>query len=256
MIDIHSHILPNVDDGARSIEDSLMMAEKAVEEGITHIYATPHHLNGHYENDKEFVLNEVEKLNAHLKHNHIPLTVIAGQELRINGDLLELMHDGDSMTLGNGGGYLLIEFSHSHIPRFSNKLLFDLRRNGYTPIIVHPERNKEIMEEPNKLFDLVNNGCLAQLTAGSLLGKFGKKVQEVSHQLLEANLVHFLASDAHNITSRGFFMQEAYDYIEKEYGAYLSIMLKENAEILMNSEMVIGDPPEVIKTKKKFLGLF
>ncbi|WP_027965267.1 tyrosine-protein phosphatase [Halalkalibacillus halophilus] len=256
MIDIHSHILPGVDDGAQTMEDSLDMARAAVEAGISTIYATPHHLNGRYENEQELVVKEVKKLQKAIEKELIPLTVLPGQEIRINGEAIEHLHNDTAMTLGGNTNYALIEFPSSSVPRFSKHTLFDLQMNQVKPIIVHPERNGAFLKHSHLLFEFVKRGSLTQLTASSVAGVFGKKIQNFSFQLLESNLVHFIASDAHRSTGgRSFHMKEAYDVITDRFGQELTDILQENAELVMNNEQVIVDPPVEVK-KKKLLGIF
>jgi protein-tyrosine phosphatase len=255
MIDIHSHILPGVDDGAKTIEDAIAMAGAAVSEGITKIIATPHHKNGNYENPKQKILQHVGQLNAVLKEQNIPLTVLPGQEVRIYGDIVKDYENGELLTLTNESQYIFIEFPSNHVPRYAEQLLFDIQMKGLVPIIVHPERNAEISENPELLYQFVKKGALTQLTAASVAGDFGKKIKKFSLQMIEANLAHFIASDAHNTTNRAFHMREAYGVIEKEFGAGAVYFFRENAELLVEGKSVYRQQPERIK-KKKFLGLF
>ncbi|MFJ8266832.1 tyrosine-protein phosphatase [Peribacillus asahii] len=254
MIDIHSHILPGIDDGAMDEQASIAMAEQAVAEGIHTIIATPHHKNGQFENKKEFILQQVEKLNEILSIESIPLTVLPGQELRINGDVLADYEAGEILTL-NGTQSLFIEFPSGHVPRYAERLLYDIQLKGLTPIIVHPERNQELITNPDLLYHFVEKGALTQVTAASVTGGFGKKIKKFSHQLIEVNLTHFIASDAHNITNRSFHMQRAYSEVEKEFGKSMVYLFMENAELLVEGKQVYKDMPRKIKTKK-FLGLF
>lgn len=254
MIDIHSHILPGVDDGAQTIEDAIAMARAAVKEGITTIIATPHHKNGKYDNPKHSIITLAAQLNDIMKQHDIPLTVLPGQEVRIHGDLLKNLAENEIMTLADTS-YLFIEFPFDHVPRYAEQLLFDLQLKGFIPIIVHPERNAEIMERPERLYQLVKRGVLTQLTASSVSGHFGKKIKKFSLQLMEANLAHFIASDAHNTTTRPFRMREAYDAINKEFGINAVYFFQENAELLIRGQAVYREEPERIK-RKKFLGLF
>ena len=254
MIDIHSHILPSIDDGAMDEQASIAMAKQAVAEGVHTIIATPHHKNGQFENKKEFILQQVEKLNEILSIESIPLTVLPGQELRINGGVLADYEAGEILTL-NQTQYLFIEFSSGHVPRYAEQLLYDIQLKGLTPIIVHPERNQELITNPDLLYQFVEKGALTQVTAASITGGFGKKIKKFSHQLIEANLTHFIASDAHNITSRSFKMQGAYSEIEKESGKSIVYLFMENAELLVEGKQVYKEMPQRIKTKK-FLGLF
>jgi len=127
--------------------------------------------------------------------------------------------------------------------------------NGLVPIIVHPERNQEIMQNPDLLYHFVNNGALTQITAGSLIGQFGKNIKKFTQQLLETNLTHFIASDAHNVTTRPFKMAEAFAFVEKTYGNDMVFYLKENAEMLANGKKIYKEIPNRVQ-RKKFLGIF
>lgn len=150
---------------------------------------------------------------------------------------------------------MLIEFPFDHVPRYADRLLVDLQLKGLIPVIAHPERNAEIIENPDRLYELVKKGVLTQLTAASVSGHFGKNIKKFSLQLIEANLAHFIASDAHNTTSRPFRLQEAYDVIDHEFGINAVYFFQENAELLLSGQAVYREEPERIK-RKKFLGLF
>ncbi|WP_059173408.1 tyrosine-protein phosphatase [Bacillus sp. FJAT-27445] len=254
MIDIHCHILPGVDDGAKSIRESLEMARTAVSEGIKTIVATPHHKNNRYTNPKQSILEQVSDLNNHLQMAQIPLTVLPGQEVRVYGELVEDYEKNEILTLAETH-YLFLELPSDQVPRYTEKLVYNLQMGGLTPIIVHPERNHEIIERPGILYTLVKNGVLTQITASSVCGYFGKKIKNFSFQLIESNLTHFIASDAHNTHSRGFKMQEAYEVAENRYGKELSYMFKENAELLLLDKNIYKEIPEPIK-KKKIFGIF
>ncbi|MCA0987061.1 tyrosine-protein phosphatase [Guptibacillus algicola] len=255
MIDIHSHILPGIDDGAKTIDDSLAMARQAYDQGITKIVASPHHRNGTFVNEKAIILKEVELLNERLQQEGIGIEILPGQENRIYGELVEDIKGDDLLTVNETGNYILIEFPSSHLPRYANKLLFDLQVNGIIPIIVHPERNREIMENPDKLYKLIQEGALSQLTGSSVTGKMGKKIQKFSMDLIYHNLAHFVASDAHNITNRPFDLGDSFEAVEREFDISTRYMLQENAEDMIRGKMVSKELPEVIK-KKKFLGIF
>ncbi|MEG9295986.1 CpsB/CapC family capsule biosynthesis tyrosine phosphatase [Mangrovibacillus sp. Mu-81] len=255
MIDIHSHILPGIDDGARTVQDSIDMARKAVSEGIHTIIATPHHMNGKYQNTKSDILLLVDHVNEALKMENISLEVLPGQECRIYGEILEDYQKGEILTLNQDSQYLFIEFPSNSVPRYAERLLYDIQVEGLIPVIVHPERNAELIERPEKLYRLVKNGAATQLTASSLVGYFGKNIQKFSQQIIEANLTHFIASDAHNINNRSFKMEEAMNYIEKKYGIDSVYYFTENAELLVGNKTIYKEIPEQIK-KKKFLGIF
>lgn len=254
VIDIHSHILPGVDDGAQTEADSLAMAKAAVEEGIHTIIATPHHKNGSFDNVRENIVTYTDILNKLFAANNIPLTLLPGQETRINGDMIADIEKGELLSI-NHTSYLFVELPSESVPRYTKQMLFDIQVAGYTPIIVHPERNQELLERPAKLYELVRIGALTQITAGSVLGKFGKKVQKFTHQMIDTNLTHFIASDAHNTTTRKFWMKEALDQIKNTYGVDVYYLFIENSQLLVDGMNVNRMEPFMIK-KKKFLGLF
>lgn len=157
MIDIHSHILPELDDGAGNIKESVEMARKAVEQGITDIIATPHYYKGKYDNDKEKVERKTWQLNRVLDELDIPLKVWPGQEIRISDELLE-DYDNNSVMALNGSQYMLLELPSNHVPRYTERLIYDLQMKRITPIIAHPERNLEIIRNPHLLEELIWKG--------------------------------------------------------------------------------------------------
>lgn len=255
MIDIHCHILPETDDGAKTLEDALDMARVAVSEGITTIVATPHHRNGKYDTPKPVIIEKVEQLNKQLTAAQIPLTIVPGQEARIFGEMVESYNTDELLSLNDHKQYILVELPNSHVPNYTKQLLFDLQQKGVVPIIVHPERNPELMQNPDLLYQYVKSGALTQVTAASVVGKFGKKIQKFSLDLIEYNLTHFVASDAHNVSTRGFHLRSAYELIEAEFGTYTRYYFSENAELLVEGKYVAVNPPEAIK-RKRFLGIF
>ncbi|HLS08318.1 tyrosine-protein phosphatase [Lentibacillus sp.] len=254
MIDIHCHILPGIDDGAQTMTDSLAMAQAAAQQGIHTIVATPHHRNEKYHNLKSDIISYTHDLNERLKEEDIPVTILPGQETRINGDMIDDI-DNDELASLNHTKYLFVEFPSNHVPRYAKQMLFDIQVAGYVPVIVHPERNSAIIQHPSILHEFVQKGALTQVTAASLAGKFSKNIQKFSHQLVEANLTHFLASDAHNTTTRSFVMDEAFQELSEQHGNEMTYLFMENAQLLIDGQNVNKDEPQLIK-KKKFLGLF
>lgn len=254
MIDIHSHILPNLDDGAGSMEEAVQIAKAAVEEGITKIIATPHHQNGAYINIKKTIIDKVGELNLLLTNENVPLVILPGQETRINGDLL-IELENDLILPLNHTTYVFIELPSGHVPRYTEQMLFDIQLKGLTPIIVHPERNSEIIENPDVLYKLVSKGALTQITASSLTGHFGKNIKKFTLQLVESQLTHFIASDVHSLKNRPFRLGEGYGVLNKEFGLDAEYLFKENAELLVKNLTVYKMDPSRIK-KKKFLGIF
>ncbi|WHY12586.1 tyrosine protein phosphatase [Peribacillus frigoritolerans] len=254
MIDIHCHILPGVDDGPADLNESINMAKKAAEEGITHLFATPHHLNEKYLNIKQDIIGYVLKLNEHLQQNNIPLYVHPGQELRIHREIFTSIEKEEILTLDESGKYLLLELPSGKVPAYTKEVIYELLLKGITPIIVHPERNKELLENNKLLFELVQEGALTQLTSGSIIGNFGKNIQSFSKKIIEHNLTHFIATDAHNLDSRGFTLQQAYETITKTYGIECTFYFKENAEQLIKGQSLSILEP--LAFKKKIFGIF
>ncbi len=210
MIDIHCHILPNIDDGPISITHSLSMAKIAEREGITTIIATPHHRHPSFEeNNGESVKQAVDLLNDRLLEEEINVKILPAQEVRIYGGMIEGIKKGETLPLVAGGSFVLIEFPSSQVPHYTERLFYDMQCQGYIPIIAHPERNKAFIEEPRRLYELVVNGALTQVTAASLIGHFGKNIKRFTEQLIEANQAHFIASDAHNEGERSFRLKKS-----------------------------------------------
>ncbi|SFB04622.1 MULTISPECIES: tyrosine-protein phosphatase [unclassified Bacillus (in: firmicutes)] len=254
MIDLHCHILPGVDDGPETLADSLAMAKMATQEGIHTIVATPHHLNSTYTNPRWSILNKVEELNNALKQENIDITILPGQETRIYGEMIQGINEDDILTVASSP-YVLVEFPSNSVPRYTEQLFFDLQLKGFIPVIVHPERNQELIENPDILYQLVKKGALTQVTAASIAGAFGKKIKNFSLQLVEANLTHFIASDAHNVSNRSFKLKEAYSIIRSKYGSDVEFMFKENAALIIEGKHAYKEAPERVK-KKKFLNIF
>ncbi|MHC5269455.1 tyrosine-protein phosphatase [Enterococcus sp. LJL98] len=254
MIDLHCHILPGLDDGAENIEASLAMAESAIQQGITHLLCTPHHNNGRYENEKAAIIAAVDSLQTTLDERHLPLTLLEGQEVRVTGDLIEDLEQDRLLFTDITDTYLLLEFPTMDVPAFSETLFFELRGRGIIPVIVHPERNAKFMEDPNLLVPYLEMGCLAQLTAPSIVGVFGKKIQKAAKIMVRHNLVQMVASDAHGVKKRAFYLKEAYAEIEKEFGQEKVQQMQQVAKDLVNGDPV--DYPAHQEMKKKKFGLF
>ncbi len=254
MIDLHCHILPGVDDGAASLQESLSMAEQAIAQGITHLLCTPHHNNGRYENEKSSVIAAVHHLQNALDERNLPLTLLEGQEVRVTGELITAIEKDHLLFTDITDTYLLLEFPTQDVPAFSESLFFELRTLGKVPVIVHPERNAIFREDPNRLIPFLEMGCLAQLTAPSIVGIFGKQIQKTAHEMVTHNLVQMVASDAHGISKRRFYLKQAYEIIEQEWGKEKVLQMQQVARDLINGDEV--SYPSYTEVKKKKFGLF
>lgn len=254
MIDMHSHITFGLDDGAKNLNESVEMAKLAVKEGIKTIIATPHQGHPMYSSKKEEVLQSVEILRHQLIQRNIPLEVLVGQEIRLSEEMDQALLSKNVLTL-NETDYVLVELPSSHIPKYAERLFYDLLVQGNIPIIAHPERNAEIVENPDKLYRLVKNGALSQVTTAAVAGKLGKKIQRLSLQCIEYDLAHLIGSDAHNTTKRSFYWKEALKVIEKKLGADTLNMLEMNSSDLISNLPLTKNKPRRIPDRR-FMGIF
>lgn len=239
MIDLHCHLLPGVDDGAKSMDISLELANDAVRDGIDYALLTPHHMNGKYVNHKVRVIQYTHEFQVELDKHKIPLKVFPGQEVRINGNLLTALDQDDILFADESGRYLMLEFPDDDVPSYTSNMIYELMQRGIIPVIVHPERNTKIMKQPDILYDLLNKGCLSQITAGSYVGTFGHKVQKFSKQLIQAGQAYVFASDAHNLPNRKYEMTSAFSKLNQEFGYDYVSRFSENAKRIINGDNIL-----------------
>jgi len=218
MIDIHHHLLYELDDGADSLATSVEMARLAVAEGITHVVCTPH-ANSYYDFDPSVNAAKADELRGRLAEERIPLTLGLGCDFHLSYDNVKLALADPARFSINGLGYLLVEVPDYGLPPGLTETFYQLRLAGLTPVLTHPERNPTLQNEPERLVEWLRGGVLIQVTADALTGHKGRHAQQMAHELLEKRWVHILATDAHNITSRPPRMREACDLVAGEYGA-------------------------------------
>ena len=208
MIDIHSHILPSLDDGARSLEEAVEMARTAAGDGITHMVATPHAFNGLSHNPTtDEILRRVDAFQQALG---TLIGILPGNEVHFSHDTVE-MAQACRVTPLNRQNYMLIEFPSIHIPMGAGVLFGKLRNAGIVPILAHPERNLEIQRRPSLVAAFVESGVRIQVTAMSVTGRFGPAAFACVRKLLEHHCVHFIATDAHRARGRPPVLSEARD---------------------------------------------
>ncbi|PIC83071.1 tyrosine-protein phosphatase [Sporosarcina sp. P1] len=255
MIDIHSHLLFGVDDGPDTIEGTMRMVEEAASEGITQLVVTPHAYSPHYHVPVQEVESQVRMLGDIIQVAGIDLTLSVGQEVRLHEHIIENLLNKDILTLANSR-YLLLELPTQHVPAYTIKIIQSLLEEGIVPIIAHPERNKGIAEKPERLERLVRHGALAQVTAGSVAGHFGKNVQKLSIQLIEANLIHAYGSDAHNTDNRPFLFNKGLEVLGKKVDMdTVDMLLVNNQQIIQNKLLTIYEPETpVIKKWWQLIG--
>lgn len=252
MIDIHNHILVDVDDGPKSINEAIELLKQAKSEGATDIVASPHHLHTRYSNDIQKVkmkLNELKKIE---EIKELEIRLYSGQEIRVTDQIIDDINNGKIEGI-NGSRYLLLEFPSNEVPHYSNQLFYELQTMGYVPIIAHPERNKAIVQNMDLLFELINGGALSQITTSSLLGEFGSNVRKLSLKMIDNNLAHFIASDAHSATHRPFVLKQLFKEKKlKTYYGELESYLKNGKAVLENEKISKLMPTQDYKQKKWF----
>jgi len=197
LTDLHCHLLPGIDDGARDLAQSLAMARIAVEHGISTTVVTPHHLNGVYTNPAATVREATAALQTELDAAGIALRLLPGAELHLTPELPDQLRAGEALTLADHGSTALVELPVHTIPVGAEYVLEDLLAMGITPLIAHPERNVEMQRHPERLADWASFGCLGQITAQSCIGKFGDGARTAARAMIRAGSIHVVASDAH-----------------------------------------------------------
>ncbi|MEX0381027.1 tyrosine-protein phosphatase [Leuconostoc sp. MS02] len=254
MIDLHSHLLPNIDDGSKSLRASLRMANEAVENGIEAALMTPHHMNGHYVNHKADIIQLTSQFQEHLDKENIPLQVFPSQEVRINGGLIEALDNDDILFADDSNRYLLLEFPDDDVPTYSEDMIFKIMQRGISIQIAHPERNTKIMSDPDILYSLIEKGAIAQVTASSYVGSFGKKVQKFAESIIAHNLAHVFVSDAHDLPNRDYEMRQALDKLSSHLGQDYQQLFEKNAEAILDGNDVEKLVPESIVKRRFFNG--
>jgi protein-tyrosine phosphatase len=247
MVDLHCHILPGLDDGAKTIEDSLAMAEDAIQDGITHVVATPHACS-EYRFDFTKVRAAWEELQQQLAGR---LTLATGCDFHLDHENLTILKRNPAPYCINQKDYLLVEFNEFSIAPAMDQTLHELQLMGLRPIITHPERNGILRAQPERLVAWVRMGCYVQVTAGSLSGVFGTGAQEDAWAWMERGLVHFVSSDGHNTARRPVKLRFAFEAIAEKHGRLLAeALLVENPLAALN-----GQPlpyiPEVAATAER-----
>lgn len=243
MVDIHCHILPGVDDGARNMEESLRMLSRAAAAGVKTVAATPHLIAGTYGIE---LLNR-EQMTADLQkaadESGINIQIKPGVEYYLSSEMLEDTAKLKELTLNNNGKYILVELPMQMIPIYAKDIFFNLNMQGITPVLAHPERNIAICRDPNILFDFVMNGVVVQLNAGSILGCFGKYVKKTARILLIHKLVHVVASDMHSDDSvtQGHALPAVEEVIGSEEA---SLMFTENPGRILAGEAFHKESPQ------------
>lgn len=253
MVDIHSHIIPGIDDGSNSLETTLKMMAIAEESGVTKMVATSHYFRGKFENSINDISKKVKELNEVFKEKSINIEVIPGQEVFIDNHTLEAYKNGVIGCIQNTN-YMLVEFDIGILPENACDILYELQVSGVKPIIAHPERYSYVQEDIYKINDLIDEDIYFQVNAGSVTGIFGKTVQKTALKLIENNVVSFIASDAHTTGRRCPGYNKSLDEISKIDKSFAKKFLI-NANYLVENTN-IENTARKLKRKKGFFSFF
>lgn len=230
MIDIHNHIIYGVDDGSKTIKESIKMILEAEELGVKSIIATPHfYRNAH---NAERAAERCRDLASRISGCGVDLQI--GYEVLISTDLPELIRRGKKLTMGNSP-YLLLELPFDSVPAYSNKVMYELHLENIIPIIAHPERNLRFLSDIDLFKAFLGNGCYVQIDAASIIGIHGKKVRKFAKQLLKLKLVDYIASDAHHLGDYSAWYLQAYRQVSRWEGKeHADMLFKHNPQKIFN----------------------
>lgn len=237
MIDIHSHILYGVDDGANGREETRAMLKIACSEGITDMIATPHFITGANSYTKESLLETYNDVRLLIEEEDLPIVMHLGNELFLDEYVEKEIENGNGLCLA-GTRYVLVELPMLRIPSYTEGVFFRLIQKGYRPVLAHPERNRELYEDLDRLDCWTEMGCLLQINSSSLTGLSGKHAKEVARKLLLEGMVDFVATDCHSHEKRSPRMQAAEKLV-------IGMVGKESARRIFytNPEALLADAP-------------
>jgi protein-tyrosine phosphatase len=241
MIDLHTHILPGVDDGVETEDEAVELARMAIEDGTRTIVATPHCKEGSWDNQRDAVLDRVARLRQRLDREDLDLELQPGAEVHLCPDLVARVGDGRAPTLADNGKTLLLELSLTQYPVELEKLIFELKLAGLDVLLAHPERIRYFQEDSQRYEKVVRGGAYGQVTTGSILGTFGSRAREYSEELLSKGLVHVLASDAHNTRGRSPVLTPALEAVVPLVGRRFATSMVEGTP----RALLEGRTPEV-----------
>jgi protein-tyrosine phosphatase len=257
-VDLHNHILPGLDDGPGTMNEAVMLARAMVKAGYDTVVATPHTFEGRP--TKDLILERLAELQNELDRRQIPLKLLPGSEQHIEPQIVKRLLDGEILTL-NHSHYLLLELPMLQpVPIYTDQLLFILVSHGYRPVIPHPERVVDLQKNPQLIYRLYRAGAIFQLTWGALTGQLDPGSVKTANLMLDHNLAHLFATDAHNFASRLLVVDKAAAYLDKKLGpGSAELMLSTRPRQLISNETLDLPParkPESEGPLKKIFSFF
>ncbi|MEL6922094.1 MAG: CpsB/CapC family capsule biosynthesis tyrosine phosphatase [Pseudomonadota bacterium] len=246
MIDIHTHLLPGIDDGADDLAMAVAMAKIAESDGIKVLACTPHVKPPRYPNVGKDIRARVEKLHNELQRARVDVSLVAGGDIHIAHDLLSSLRDGVAPCL-HDSRYFLFEPNHTVLTPRLDALCSELFNAGYKPVLTHPERLVWVPKHYNLIKKLYEAGVVMQVTAGSLTGAFGTRVYQLSRRMMDDGIVDVVATDAHNVTARPPILSRARDWIAAEYGEIVAKRLTVDNPMRILRDLDILRPQSLVR---------
>lgn len=251
MIDFHSHVLPNVDDGSKSVEETFKLLEEAKEAGFDGVISTSHYMEEYYEVNVAERKVWINALSENLYKKNIDLKLYLGNEIYISKNIIDFLETGKATSINNSN-YVLFEFPLNSKPMDMYDIIYDMLEYKLVPVLAHPERYSFVQKEPNLVYDLIQKGVLMQSNYGSILGMYGEKAQIIVRKLLENNMVHFLGSDVHRANSIYSKIQSSLGEIEAIVGEEkLKEISSVNPKLVVDNKKIDIDEPREIKLSLK-----
>lgn len=246
MIDVHSHIVFDVDDGARTIEDTIQMLKEAKNAGFTGVILTPHYMETYYEVETEEIQEKIQYIKDELQKRNIDIDIYHGNEIYVTSDINGLIEQKQATTL-NQTRYLLFELPMNTETLNLTEVVYEILESRKIPVIAHPERYDWVQKDPNRLLPLIEDGVLFQSNYGSIIGQYGKTCKETVKKLLEHNMIHFLGSDVHRPNHIYLKIEEASEKIIQWIGEerYIELSKENPKKIIQDEDIEIRTPIEI-----------
>ena len=257
MIDFHTHILPNIDDGSKSVEETFNLIKEAEKAGFDTIISTSHYMEGYYEVENKERRIWVDAFNEKLKEQNINVQLYLGNEIYITENIINLLENDKASSINNSN-YVLFEMPLNAEPMNLYDVIYSLQENKLIPVLAHPERYSFVQKEPELITDLIQKGVLMQANYGSILGQYGEKAQIIVKKFFESNMIHFLGSDVHRQKTIYKRIPEALRQIEEIVGEQkLNELTTINPELALNNKKIeIEEPYDVSLSLKEKLIIY
>lgn len=253
LVDLHCHYLPGVDDGADNLRQGLALVHAAAVNGISRIVLTPHVHPGRYHNTATSLQVHFDAFERAVREQRLPVKLALAAEVRFSDELFIQVERGDIPLIHGLGGsrVMLLEFPHSHVPERWRLVVQWLVRRGITPMVAHPERNKDVMRNPQLAADMARAGCLLQVTAAALLGGFGERARQIAEALLREGFATIIATDAHNLNHRPPLLREGGEAAARLVGESKAWDMVASLPAIISNGLFDGSPqrrPQLDKT--------